>query len=262
MKDPAAASSEPLLETLDLRLSIGSRCLFEGLHWPVAQGESWGILGLNGAGKTSLLHLLGGLRNPDRGEVRLRGRSLSAYTPRELALQRGLLAQSSFDAFSSTVLETALIGRHPHLGRWAWEAPGDIEKAWSALEAVGLADFAQRDVLTLSGGERRRLALATLLTQDPPLLLLDEPTASLDLHHQVAMLDLLARLRAEGKTLVMVLHDLSLAARYCDHVVLLDGAATRLGTAEELLRPEWLEACFRHPIRALRDGQHWAFVPQ
>jgi len=257
----AGGKAEPVLAAAGLRLTIGARCLFDGLNWQVARGDCWGILGLNGAGKTSLMHVLAGLRQPDKGEVRIFGRDLNAYAPRELALKRGLLEQTSFDAFSSTVLETALIGRHPHLGPWAWESRADIDAAWAALQAVGLAAFAQRDVLTLSGGERRRLALATLLTQNPPLLLLDEPTASLDLHHQVAMLDLLAQLRAEGKTLIMVLHDLSLAARYCDHLVLLDGAATRLGRAEELLRPEWLEACFRHPIRALRDGDRWAFVP-
>lgn len=262
MNPAGDALGEPVLEAVDLRLSIGTRCLFQGLSWRVGRGECWGILGLNGAGKTSLLHVLAGVRRPDAGEVRLGGRALSHYSPRELALRRGLLEQSCFDAFSSTVLETALIGRHPHLGPWAWETRADVDTAWSALEAVGLADFARRDVLTLSGGERRRLALATLLTQDPPLLLLDEPTASLDLHHQVAMLDLLAQLRAAGKTSIMVLHDISLAARYCDHLVLLDGAATRLGTAEELLRPQWLEACFRHPIRALRDGERWAFVPE
>lgn len=257
----SSTSAFALLAARDLTLQVAGRRLCQGLDFAVLAGQSWAILGLNGAGKTTLLHTLAGLRAPASGAVELGGKFLRCYSPRELALRRGLLEQSSFDAFPSTVLETALVGRHPHLSRWAWETRADEAAAWSALEAVGLADFAQRDAQTLSGGERRRLALATLLAQDPALLLLDEPTASLDLHHQVAMLDLLRDLQQRGKTLVMVLHDLTLAARYCDHVILLDGAASQCGPAAELLRPERLAACFRHPIRALSDGAGRAFVP-
>ncbi len=255
-------SAAPLLEVTGLHMGIAGRRLFSDLSFQVGRGESWGILGLNGAGKTSLLHALAGVRQPDAGCIHLSGRPLASFAPRELALRRGLLEQTSFDAFGSTVLETALVGRHPHLGPWAWETRADEAAAWAALVAVDLDHCASRDALTLSGGERRRLALATLLAQDPPLMLLDEPTASLDLHHQAAVLDLLAALRERGKALVMVLHDLTMAARYCDHVVLLAGEATRVGAVRDLMHPQILETCFQHPIRALRDGTRWAFVPE
>lgn len=242
MAGRGAGSSAPVLTVRRLRLEIAERILCPDLDFEVHAGESWAILGRNGAGKTTLLHTLAGLRAPRQGTVELGGRALPELAPRELALARGLLEQTSFDAFSSTALEVALAGRHPHLSRWGWESASDEAAAWSALRAVGLAECADRDALTLSGGERRRLALATLLAQDPPLLLLDEPTASLDLHHQVAVLDLLRQLREQGRTLVMVLHDLTLAARYCDHVVLLDGEATRTGRARDLLTPDHLAA--------------------
>lgn len=251
----------PVLSVRNLRLEIAGRRLCSNLSFEVHQGESWGILGRNGAGKTTLLHALAGLREPAQGSIELGGRELRHYSLREIALARGLLEQSNFDAFSSTALEVALAGRHPYLPRWGWESSVDEAAAWSALVAVGLETCAERDALTLSGGERRRLALATLLAQDPPLLLLDEPTASLDLHHQVAVLKLLQDLRQKGRTVVMVLHDLTLAARYCDHVLLLDGEATKTGLAAELLSADHLAECFHHPIRVLADGDGRAFVP-
>src|SRR5262249_14821918 len=158
---------------------------------------------------TTLLRTLAGLRAPLKGEIAYDGRRLSTLKPRERARRRGFLPQDSVDFFPATVLETVLVGRHPHLSRWQWESSADIECAQNALRDVGLAGFESRDVASLSGGERRRVALAALIAQDPDLLLLDEPSSHLDLAHQIATLDVLLRLaRERGKAVTMALHDL------------------------------------------------------
>jgi iron complex transport system ATP-binding protein len=182
---------------------------------------------------------------------------------KELAQQLGLLLQDDTDPFPATVLETALTGRHPHLGRWSWEGPNDLRLADLALQAVGLADMAGRTLDTLSGGERRRLAIATLLTQSPRLALLDEPTNHLDLHHQV---DLLQRLRddftRDGHAAVMVLHDLNLALRYCDHLLLLYGNGHwEAGPTLELATAKRLSALYGHPLRPVSHEGRQFFMP-
>ncbi len=174
-------------------LRIGTVDVCHALDVTFNPGECWAILGRNGTGKTTLLHTLAGLRATDNGSILLDGAAIEQLPRRRIAQHVGLLPQDSHDPFPATVLETALLGRHPHLSPWAWESAEDRALARAALAQVGLVDWDARTLATLSGGERRRVALATLLTQDPDILLLDEPTNHLDLHHQVALLDLLAR---------------------------------------------------------------------
>ena len=143
---------------------------------------------------------------------------------RQIARQLGILFQEQTDVFPANVLDTVLTGRHPWLGPLQWESDADLEKARAALQAVGLADIEQRIVTTLSGGERRRLGIATLLAQDTQLLLLDEPTNHLDIHQQIQILQLVSDLaRNDNRALLLVMHDLNLAARYCDRFLLLFG---------------------------------------
>ncbi|HEY4646004.1 MAG TPA: ABC transporter ATP-binding protein, partial [Steroidobacteraceae bacterium] len=177
-----ASSSLPTLETRDLDVEIAARRLVEGLSFKISPGEFLAVLGENGVGKTLTMHTLAGLRAPGAGSILLKGRELATWPRRELAGVLGLLAQSSEDPFPSTVLETALIGRHPHIEFWRWESDRDLGIARGALADVDLTDREGRSVETLSGGERRRLAIATVLTQDPVLYLLDEPTNHLDPH--------------------------------------------------------------------------------
>jgi len=167
----------PLLQVTDLRLGIPDRAPGKPVSLTIEAGQCWGLLGPNGVGKTTLLHTLAGLRAPFSGSIDLAGRSLTQTRRRIVAQQIGLVLQHHQDGFPATVLETALIGRHPYLRPWQWESADDRARAQQALERMELAEMAQREVQTLSGGERQRLALATLLTQDPPLWLLDEPTA-------------------------------------------------------------------------------------
>ncbi|MFA7279500.1 MAG: ABC transporter ATP-binding protein, partial [Sterolibacterium sp.] len=148
----------PLLAVHDLSLAVAGRTLVAKLRLAVADGDTLAILGRNGSGKTTLLHTLANLRTPAAGKLTLCGRPYEDYEPRAAAHLRGLLTQSQNDSFPSSVLETALIGRHPHLGRWAWEGAADERIALAALAAVGLAGLEQRQVSSLSGGERQRLA--------------------------------------------------------------------------------------------------------
>ncbi|THF63160.1 ABC transporter ATP-binding protein [Pseudothauera nasutitermitis] len=258
MKHPAA----PLLEASHLALRVGGCRLCGDLDLCLRAGECWVLLGPNGAGKTTLLHTLAGLRAPDAGEVRLDGRPYAAWRGQQAARFRGLLAQQQPDQFASTVLETVLVGRHPHLGRWGWEGPEDERIARAALDSVGLGELAARDILSLSGGERQRVALAALLAQSPRVLLLDEPTNHLDLRYQIAVLDLIRARADSGHGVVMVLHDINLAARYADRIVLLDGrGGAQAGTRDEVLRADLLGAAFGHPlVRHEIDGRA-AFLP-
>jgi len=252
----------PLLVTSRLDVAIAGNTLVRGLDLKLDGGDTLAILGRNGSGKSTLLHTLAGLRPPADGHVELCGRRYADYPARAAARLRGLLSQAQTDAFPATVLETALIGRHPHLGRWAWESATDEQIARAALTAVGLAGLERREVHTLSGGERQRLAIATLLTQQPRLYLLDEPLAHLDLNHQIAMLDLATRYAGGcGAGFVIVLHDVNLALRYCKRALLLYGDGRwREGLVEETLTAPVLSELYAHPMRELRDGDSRHFI--
>ena len=251
------------LETSGLDVHIGTTRVCRQLDLHFNAGERWAILGRNGAGKTTLLHTLAGLRRPDNGTVKLDGATLDTLSRQRVARRIGVLLQDHLDAFPANVMETVLIGRHPYLGALQWEGPDDYAMARAALHAVGLDGMEDRNVATLSGGERRRLGIATLLTQDPAVLLLDEPTNHLDVHQQIRILDLLqSRAQAEHKTLLLVMHDLNLALRYCDRFLLLFGAGeTAQGSADVVLTRPILERLYGHPMYALQGPQGPVWLP-
>jgi len=253
-----------LLETHSLHVAIAGKAVCHDLSFAVAPGECWALLGGNGVGKTTLLHTLAGLREPASGAVSLSGTSIKQMTRRAIARCTGVLFQDSEDPFPSSVLETALIGRHPYLDAWQWETGDDEQLARDALGRVELSDMEQRMVDTLSGGERRRLALATVLVQDPRLFLLDEPTNHLDLRHQIAVLELFAaKARQQGAAVLMVLHDVNLAARFCDHLLLLFGnGATLHGQTEEVLSESTLARLYGHPVTKVQDPTGTAWLPR
>lgn len=233
------------LEVHGLVIDVPGRNGGVPLDLAVLPGQVWGVLGPNGAGKTTLLHTLAGLRAPRNGSVEVDGVSLTRLRRRRLAQRLGVVFQAHHDGFPATVAETVLIGRHPWLSPWQMETAEDLALAHRALERLDLAALGGRQVATLSGGERQRLAIATLVAQEPGIWLVDEPTNHLDLHHQVAVMRLLAEQATVGRGVMMCLHDLNLAARWCDHLLLLypDGEAC-WGPAEDMLVPAALERLY------------------
>jgi len=245
-----------LLQLDALTLRRGERLLCRALELTVEPGQCWGILGPNGAGKSTLLFTLGGLRPAQGGEIRFLGRPLSQWRRRALARHLGLLFQQRETALTGRVLETALSGRHPHLGTLGWVGPEDLRLAHEALETLGLAELAERDAATLSGGEQQRLELAVLLTQGPRLALLDEPTNHLDPNQAIQMLELVRRHFSNGRrSAIMVLHDVNLALRFCDRLLLMAGDGQwRAGPTAKLATEENLSWLYGHPVRLLRTG--------
>jgi iron complex transport system ATP-binding protein len=262
----AKRGARPLLAAHALTLRAGSRTLVEGLTQRFEAGEIWCVAGANGAGKTTLITVLAGLREPSVGHVEVDGVAPRDWHPVRLAQRRALMPQDVRDAFSASVLDTVLLNRYPHLAGWGWESEADRDAAHTALALLGLEAFAARDVLSLSGGERQRVALAAVLCQDAPLLLLDEPLAHLDLHHQIACLEALARwvrteLSSAPRAVVFSCHDLNLARRYATHALLLDGrGGCFAGPVREVLTAERASAAFGHRLVLIRDGPHEALV--
>jgi len=251
----------PLLEASQLTLRAGTRELARELSLRVRAGELWCVLGPNGSGKTTLLHTLAGVQPPAAGHVQLMGRDVARIPPEQAARWRALLTQSVHDSFSASALEVVLLGRHPHHDRWSFDDAEDRRIAHDALAAVDAAALWARDVVTLSGGERQRVAIAALLAQRVPLLLLDEPTAHLDLKHQVGVLEhLRALVQREGGAAVIALHDLNLAARFASHALLMGGAAPLAGPADTVMTADTLSAVFEHPLRRLRTETRWTYV--
>ncbi|NOZ37335.1 MAG: ABC transporter ATP-binding protein [Gammaproteobacteria bacterium] len=251
-----------LLRCENLSIEAGDRCLIDNLDLDIQYGQRWAVLGMNGAGKTTLLQTLAGLLPAQQGQIYLNDQPLQQKSRREIALKLGLLFQDQHELFPGTVMETVLTGRHPHLRAWQWESADDKDKARELLAAVDLDHYEQRQVTTLSGGERRRLGIATVLLQDPDLLLLDEPVNHLDLHHQQTILQLLnSTVQKKNKALLMVMHDINLSAHYCDHALMIfkDGKTCQ-GRAVELLQEDILSELYQHRIRKLNHKGHTYFI--
>jgi iron complex transport system ATP-binding protein len=246
-----------------LTVVIGGKRVCAALDAEVRAGELLAVLGPNGAGKSTLLATLAGLREPASGSVQLSGDDLRGLPRRRVAQRLGIMPQRSDDPFPATVLETALIGRHPHIGFWMWESAEDVARAGAALAAVDLAGFEEREVDTLSGGERRRLAAATVLVQDPQVFLLDEPSEGLDPRHAAQLLAAFRGLVDAGRAVVVAMHDVNEAARVADRVLLLYGdGQTLLGPAGAVLTVGNLERLYGLPLAAVEHGGRTSFLPR
>lgn len=254
-------SADALFSCNDVRVDVSDRTLVDALTFDVGRGEVLAVLGQNGSGKTLTMHTLAGLRPASGGQVLLEGRDVSGRKRRELAQQLALLPQHVDDIFPATVLDTAMIGRHPHIGRFQWESPEDIEIGRAALASVDLDEFAGRDVLTLSGGERRRLAIAQILTQRPDVYLLDEPTNHLDPQHQLDALRLFRARADAGAAIIASLHDVNLAVRFADCCLLLFGDGRwDIGATRDVLDPQRLTELYSTAIEAVSWRETRLFV--
>ncbi len=251
----------------NLTLKIAERTLCQSLNLKIQTGENWGILGKNGTGKTTLLHTLAGIPLAgttvnSHASIKLNNIPIEKIKASKLARQLGILLQDFQDVFPSTVLETALIGRHPHLKAWQWPDHEDIRMVNNLLEKMGLAGYQQRDITSLSGGERRRLGLATLLAQQTDILLLDEPVNHLDIAHQHQLLHYLTTpLFKQQHAIAMVMHDINLAKQYCDHILFIyDDGRTLAGKTKEIVTAKNLTDVYGYPITELTANAQSVFI--
>jgi iron complex transport system ATP-binding protein len=228
-----------------------------GVSMEVAPGSMTAIIGANGSGKSTLLRLLVGLLRPASGQVTLDGIRLEAWDPRARAREIAYLPQVTAMVFPFRVADVVLTGRSPHVSRFHFDGPRDRERAMEALESTGAAHLADRNVTTLSGGEKQMVILARALAQEPRLLLLDEPSASLDLKHRAELMRALARLREQkGLSVIMVTHDLQLTGSLFDRILALRcGEIAAQGSPDEVLRSGLLAEIYGEPnVRAQRFG--------
>ena len=234
----------PVLRAEGLAVALGGRDVLRDLAFTVAEGERVAVVGANGAGKTTLLRAVAGLI-PHGGTLELRGRPVGSWPPKERARAVALVRQQADLAVDFTAAEVVALGRAPWLG-WA-EKLGDADRrrVEAALRSVDLVGLAGRPVTQLSGGEQQRVALAQALVQDAPLLLLDEPTAHLDVRHQLDLVARLAALAEGGRTVVAAIHDLELAARFADRLwVIAGGTLAADGPPGRVLTAELLRGAF------------------
>lgn len=256
-----AEKSQQLMSCSEIRVSVPGRLLVDALSLELRRGELVAVLGQNGAGKTLSLLTLAGLRDADAGRVLIGADDIQSSPRAAVARQLALLPQDVEDIFPATVIDTVLIGRHPHIGQLRWESTADYAIANRALDTMGLADLAERDVLTLSGGERRRLSIAQVLAQQPDIYLLDEPTNHLDPQHQLDAMRIFRAAADGGAGVIATLHDINLAVRFADRCLLLFGDGRwELGPSAEILNEERLGELFATPMESVVWRDHNLFV--
>lgn len=244
-----------VLKVLDVACAYDSVGVLEGVTFSVGRGEFTGIIGPNGSGKTTLLKTISQILRPVRGVVLLSGEELSKIKPGKLARQMAVVPQETVVNFPFTVRDIVLMGRSPYLKRFQSEGPRDFEVVRRAMQITATDYLADRLITALSGGERQRVIIARALAQEPEILLLDEPTAHLDINNQVEILNLLRFLsRERGLTVIAVFHDLNLAAQYCDRLILLrKGKIYRIGGPEEVVTAENIRKVYGASVLVRRD---------
>lgn len=227
------------LELQGVSLSYGHHLVVKDLSFRVSPGEMVGLIGPNGCGKTSIIKAVSRVISPHSGRILLDGRNLAAISRGELARLVGVVPQTPLLPETFTVFEVVLMGRNPHLRFLQYEGSRDLALTWWAMERTTTDSLAERRISELSGGERQRVVVARVLAQEPKAILLDEPTANLDISHQVGILDLIKNLCLEKDLTVLVaLHDLNLAAQYCDRLLLINkGRVHAEGTPWEVITP-------------------------
>jgi iron complex transport system ATP-binding protein len=249
-----------MIEVRSISFRYHEEWVLQEVSFRVEKGEFVGVIGPNGSGKTTLLKLLYRLLAPQRGEILFELVPMKKMDRRDIAKRIAVVAQETQLLFPFSVLETVLMGRSPYLGRLLFESEKDLEIARKAMEWTKILPFSERPVEELSGGERKRVFIARALAQEPDVILLDEPTANLDIQHQIEFLDLILTLnRDRGLTIVMASHDMNIASEFCDRLVLLqEGKIYQMGTPEKVVTKENIENVYgcevwidQHPVSGM-----------
>jgi iron complex transport system ATP-binding protein len=242
-------------EGLTVRFPGATSLALNDVTLAVQRDACTAVLGPNGSGKSTLLRVLLGVIKPATGTVRYDGKGLAEWSRGEMARSIGVVPQGEVAPFPMTARELVGMGRYPYLGPWRREGVEDIAAIERAMARCDVVQFAGRMIDTLSGGERQRVRIARALAQEPAALVLDEPTASLDLKHEMAIAELVRSLATAGTTVLFVTHNLSLAARYADRVVLMDeGRLVADGVTAEVMTAERLDAVFGWPVELVRTA--------
>jgi len=261
------------LEMQNVTLGYGSKVVVRDITFSMMPGEMVGLVGPNGSGKSTIIKALCRTISQWSGKVMIDGKDISRIPRKDLALLVGVVPQTAVLPSAFTAFEIVLMGRNPHLGLFQYEGPGDMAIAWQAMERTSTQHLAERRIGELSGGEIQSIVIARALTQETEAILLDEPTANLDIGRQIEILDLIKGLCRENRlTVVAALHDLNLASHYCDRLVLINDSRIRAeGTPAEVISPENINEVYgsgsyvhTHPLSGLPavlprvgDSKYW-----
>lgn len=242
-----------------LMFSYNSAPVLNKVHLEAKSGEILSIVGPNGSGKSTMLKCLNRLLRPSEGSILLDGENIHDFDANALAKNIGMVPQSEGRPFPSTVFETILAGRKPHM-KWR-PSQGDKEKVASVINDLGLSSIALRDIHKLSGGQRQKVYIGRALAQEPQVLLLDEPTTSLDLKHQIEVLEMIRRLTSIGVTSIMAIHDLNLAATYSDKIVMLNKGTVVAAGGVEVLNPQTINEVYGVDVEIIKSRKRHIIVP-
>lgn len=239
-------NSELLFDVKNVSFRYGNILAIDQVTTNITKGKFYGIVGPNGCGKTTFLDLLTGSKIPDQGEISLKGRQLSDFTKRDLAKQLALVPQEYDTGFGYTVEEVVLMGRHPHIARFAAPGKADWQAVDIALESIGITELRDRYTNTLSGGQKQRTVVARALAQNSQVIFFDEATASLDIKYSLQIFNIAKSLvKNEGRTVIAVIHDLNFAAAYCDEIIFMQkGRIAFQGSPDKVLTPDTILEIF------------------
>jgi len=239
--------SQEILQVKNLFFRFEREWVIKEISFELKKGEMLGIIGPNGSGKSTLIRLLSGVLEPEQGEIIIKNQPIQKYSSRRLAQIIAVVPQQSEIAFPFTVQEVVMMGRAPYLKRFQWEGEKDYQVVERAMALTETAHLSHRSIDQLSGGERQRVILARALAQEPEILLADEPTTYLDLHHQIRFMNLLWELKSKnGLSVIFTTHDLNLASFFSDRVLLLNqGELAGAGGVEQVLKPELVSRVYQ-----------------
>ncbi len=248
-------TSEQIILVQNIDFAYDGRAVLSDVSFSAGEGDFIGVVGPNGSGKTTLIKLLSRVLKPRSGKIEIAGEDISRIPNRRLARIAAVVPQETNVLFAYTVAEIVLMGRYPYLGALSFERGEDVAVAQEAMETTDVAQFADRLISQVSGGEKQRVVIARALAQEPRIMLLDEPTAFLDLKHQVEIYSVLQKLNREKRmTILAVSHSLNLAAQFCRRIIMLDkGRIAADGTPSEVLTGENIERVFEVKVRITRD---------